>query len=47
MARERHAVTYVNEKMLMFTFQTDHSAFTKGFIANGSLSRRVKTMPRS
>jgi hypothetical protein len=36
-ARERHVVTYVDEKMLMFTFQTGHSFFTKGFIANASI----------
>lgn len=36
-ARERHVVTYVNEKMLMFTFQTGHSVFSKGFVANASI----------
>lgn len=36
-ARERHVVTYVNEQMLMFTFQTGHSVFSKGFIANASI----------
>ncbi|HEY3768295.1 MAG TPA: hypothetical protein VGN44_06450 [Candidatus Angelobacter sp.] len=36
-ARERHVVTFVDEKMLMFTFQTGHSTFTKGFIANASI----------
>jgi hypothetical protein len=36
-ARERHVVTYVDEKMLMFTFETGHSFFTKGFIANASI----------
>src|SRR5947209_911702 len=36
-ARERHVVTYVDEKMLMFTFQTGHSFFTKGFVANASI----------
>src|SRR5947209_9516241 len=36
-ARERHVVSYVDEKMLMFTFQTGHSFFTKGFIANASI----------
>jgi hypothetical protein len=30
-------VTYVNEKMLMFTFETGHSFFTKGFVANASV----------
>src|ERR1051325_11327342 len=36
-ARERHVVTYVNEKMLMFTFQTGHSVFSKGLVANASI----------
>jgi len=36
-ARERHVVTYVNEKVLMFTFETGHSFFTKGFVANASV----------
>ncbi len=36
-ARERHVVTYVDEKMLMFTFQTGHSFFSKGFVANASI----------
>ncbi|HEV8493312.1 MAG TPA: PEGA domain-containing protein [Candidatus Angelobacter sp.] len=36
-ARERHVVTYVDEKMLMFTFQTGHSFFSKGFVANASV----------
>ncbi len=36
-ARERHVVTYVDAKMLMFTFQTGHSFFTKGFVANASV----------
>ena len=36
-ARERHVVTYVDEKMLMFTFETGRSLFTKGFIANASI----------
>jgi archaellum component FlaG (FlaF/FlaG flagellin family) len=36
-ARERHVVTYVDEKMLMFTFETGHSFFTKGFISNASI----------
>jgi hypothetical protein len=42
-ARERHVVTYVDEKMLMFTFQTGHSAFTKGFIANASIEPQDET----
>ncbi len=36
-ARERHVVTYVNEKMLMFTFETGRSFTSKGFIANASV----------
>ena len=36
-ARERHVVTYVDEKMLMFTFQTGRSVFSKGFVANASI----------
>lgn len=36
-ARERHVVTYVDEKMLMFTFQTGRSFFTRGFVANASI----------
>ncbi|HEX2330174.1 MAG TPA: PEGA domain-containing protein [Candidatus Angelobacter sp.] len=36
-ARERHVVTYVNEKMLMFTFSTGRSVFSQGFIANASI----------
>ena len=42
-ARERHVVTYVDEKMLMFTFQTGHSFFTKGFIANASIEPQGDT----
>jgi hypothetical protein len=36
-ARERHVVTYVNEKMLMFTFETGRSFTSKGFVANASV----------
>jgi hypothetical protein len=36
-ARERHVVTYVNEKMLMFTFETGQSFTSKGFVANASV----------
>ena len=36
-ARERHVVTYVDEKMLMFTFETGHSFSSEGFIANASV----------
>lgn len=42
-ARERHVVTYVDEKMLMFTFQTGHSFFTKGFVANASIEPQSDT----
>lgn len=42
-ARERHVVTYVDEKMLMFTFQTGHSFFTKGFVANASIEPQDET----
>lgn len=36
-ARERHVVTYVDAKMLMFTFQTGRSVFSRGFVANASI----------
>jgi hypothetical protein len=36
-ARERHVVTYINEKMLMFTFETGHSFASEGFVANASI----------
>jgi hypothetical protein len=36
-ARERHVVTFVDEKMLMFTFQTGRSFFSRGFVANASI----------
>lgn len=36
-ARERHVVTYVDEKQLMITFETGMSAFSYGFIANASV----------
>lgn len=36
-ARERHVVTYVNEKMLMFTFETGRSVMSEGFVANASV----------
>jgi len=36
-AREHHVVTYVDEKMLMFTFQTGRSFFSRGFVANASI----------
>lgn len=41
-ARERHVITYVDEKMMMFTFQTGHSIFTKGFIANASVEPQAE-----
>ena len=36
-ARERHVVTYVNEKELMFTFETGRSLTSEGFVANASI----------
>jgi len=36
-ARERHVVTYVDEKHLMFTFETGKSALSYGFVANASV----------
>src|SRR5205814_9120361 len=36
-ARERHVVTYVNEKMLMLTFETGRSFASEGFVANASV----------
>ena len=36
-ARERHVVTYVNEKQLMLTFETGRSVTSQGFIANASV----------
>jgi hypothetical protein len=36
-ARERHVISYVDEKNLMFTFQTGQSAFSRGFVANASI----------
>lgn len=36
-ARERHVVTYVDEKILMFTFETGHSFTSEGFVANASV----------
>jgi len=36
-ARERHVVTYVNEKMMMFTFETGQSFTSNGFVANASI----------
>jgi hypothetical protein len=36
-ARERHVVTYINEKQLMFTFETGRSFASEGFVANASI----------
>lgn len=36
-ARERHVVTYVDEKTLMFTFETGRSLTSHGFVANASV----------
>ena len=36
-ARERHVVTYVDEKMMMFTFETGRSFTSEGFIANATV----------
>jgi len=36
-ARERHVVTYVDEKTLMFTFETGRSLTSQGFVANASV----------
>jgi hypothetical protein len=36
-ARERHVVTYVNEKNLMVTFETGVSMMATGFVANASI----------
>src|SRR5258708_3006312 len=36
-ARERHVVNYVDEKMLMFTFETGRSFASEGFVANASV----------
>jgi hypothetical protein len=36
-ARERHVVTYVDEKTLMFAFETGRSLTSEGFVANASV----------
>jgi hypothetical protein len=41
-ARERHVVTYVDEKMLMFTFETGRSFTSEGFVANASVEPEGK-----
>jgi len=38
-ARERHVITYVDEKNLMLTFETGTSAFSYGFNANASVEQ--------
>lgn len=39
-ARERQVVTYVDEKNLMFTFETGTSALSYGFVANASVEQQ-------
>src|SRR4051812_5352669 len=39
-ARERHVVTYVDEKNLMLTFETGTSALSYGFNANASVEQQ-------
>jgi hypothetical protein len=36
-ARDRHVVTFVDEKNLLLTFHTGQSAFSSGFIANATV----------
>lgn len=36
-ARERHVVTYVDEKQLMFAFSTGQSMMSHGFVANAAV----------
>lgn len=36
-ARERHVVTFVDEKNLMFTFETGRSITSEGFVCNASV----------
>lgn len=36
-ARERHVVTYMDEKNLMITFETGRSALSQGFVADASV----------
>lgn len=40
-ARERHVVTFVDEKNLMFTFETGVSALSYGFVANASVEQET------
>jgi hypothetical protein len=39
-AREKHVITYVDEKNLMFTFETGTSALSYGFVANASVEQQ-------
>jgi hypothetical protein len=41
-ARERHVVTYVDEKRLMFTFETGRSPLSSGFVANASVEAETE-----
>ena len=41
-ARERHVVTFVDEKNLMFTFETGRSVLSEGFVANASVEPDVE-----
>jgi PEGA domain len=36
-ARDRHVITFVDEKNLLFTFKTGQSVFSSGFIANATV----------
>jgi len=42
-ARERHVVTFVDDKHLMFTFETGKSLFAEGFLANASVEPVAET----
>jgi hypothetical protein len=42
-ARARHVVTYVEEKRMMFTFETGRSSLSSGFIANASVEAESET----
>jgi len=42
-ARERHVVTFVDDKNLMLTFETGVSAFSYGFVANASVESTGKS----
>jgi hypothetical protein len=45
-ARERHVITYVDEKNLMFTFETGTSALSYGFISNASVEQQPDNKSR-